>query len=100
MKAARNAPEEGTIAAMHFEMLHRIEGATYGELGHASNIVNGGWKTTIRQFAKRFNKVILAQYRQCSAKPGIKTYAAYKLIDNNSEALANIPHGWVIDPTA
>lgn len=106
LKAARNAPAElnndgePNKALMQFNMLHRPQGATYGELGAASNIVNGGWKTTLKGFARSYNKVILAQYRQCAAKPGIKTYAAYRLIDNNPSALANIPQGWVIDPNA
>lgn len=105
MKAARNAPDEfhkdgsANKSYLVFEMLHRAQGATYHELGDATATVNGGWKTTIRKFASAYNKAVLTMYRTCEAKGGIKPYAAYKLIDNNGEALGSIPNGWVIDPS-
>lgn len=106
MRAARNAPDEfhkdGTPnkTLLVFEMLHRPQGATYHELGEATATVNGGWKTTIHKFVSAYNKAVLFQWRECSAKGEDKPYKAYRLIDNNSEALGAIPDGWKIDPKA
>jgi hypothetical protein len=100
-KAARNAPDENTVAFKQFEAMCSEHGATYSELDAMSGVTGGGWNSTAKAFCNRFSKDLWKGYRRCATLVGTpnakKPKAAIKLVPHGTPLDEDASEGWELE---